>query len=101
MKRPAVIENESLKLMENSIRPYAECYKIPNTSKESDLTVCHICDRGFSARATVPCQEAQCELRYCHSCLVKECKYSKKTARKLPTRTWKCPKCSHKCHCLK
>lgn len=101
MKRPAVIENESLQSMKNSVGSYVEHTKISDKAKEDDLTVCHICDKTFSARATVPCQKPQCELRYCHSCLVKECKYSKKTARKLPTKTWKCPKCAGKCQCLK
>lgn len=73
--------------------------KVPNSSPE--FYRCHYCAVQLDKSVVVRCKDSSCGMSYCRPCLTKQYKYSKKAAKQLPTATWRCPKCTGKCYCLK
>ena len=82
----------------HSNKPHNEKHKVDYTKDE---VKCHYCANTMGKPAKVRCKCPGCSLAYCSVCLVKRYRYCKKVADKLPTRTWRCPKCLEKCPCEK
>lgn len=66
---------------------------------DCESTSCHQC--GITSCGLVRCTDGECGMSFCRPCLCRFYKFSKKAAKLLPTKTWKCPKCTLKCTCLK
>lgn len=62
---------------------------------------CHYCEKVMGQPDDVQCTNPECALSFCQSCLIRYYRYSRKVAKRLPTPTWKCPKCTKKCLCPK
>lgn len=62
---------------------------------------CHCCGRLQKPAGLVRCQNTDCGLHFCRSCLVRKYKFSKRAAKRLPGDTWQCPKCMNQCFCGK
>ncbi len=60
---------------------------------------CHSCKCDCPAEQLVPCRSPGCKLFYCRRCLTSRYKYSKTKSANLPTMSWKCPVCCHRCYC--
>ena len=62
--------------------------------------ICHCCETEKSEVHLIRCQDKNCRLSFCQSCLTRDFKYSRKAIKKLPSANWKCPKCTGK-YCYK
>ena len=63
--------------------------------KVEEVMRCHICNTDANL---VTCMVEE-RNAFCRTCLTGKYKYSKPVAKKLPSRTWKCPICTQKCKC--
>lgn len=70
-------------------------------SQECDIVhlLCHCCKKSWISDYLVPCKTPFCGRLFCYKCLTSRYKYSKAKAARLPTPSWRCPVCTHKCHC--
>eukprot|EP00829_Urostomides_striatus_P021635 TRINITY_DN974_c0_g3_i2.p2 TRINITY_DN974_c0_g3~~TRINITY_DN974_c0_g3_i2.p2 ORF type:complete len:103 (-),score=9.11 TRINITY_DN974_c0_g3_i2:273-581(-) len=73
--------------------------EISLAAKECINSQCHNCGKPFPEKMIVKCKNINCTLGFCRMCLTRHYKFSKKAARFLPTKNWKCPKCTNKCRC--
>ena len=71
------------------------------TKMERDTINCHSCSMAYKLPKVARCRNPQCGEAFCRKCLSGRYKYSKKSAKQLPTSTWRCPKCTNKCLCKK
>jgi hypothetical protein len=90
------IYNRSVVTSTKAIQKKGEC-----CLRKNRKAVRHHCNRSLGESKAVKCKEEKCENRFCRRCLVRYYKYSKEAARMLPSATWKCPKCTSKCVCLR
>lgn len=71
---------------------------LENSSELQDLR-CHQCHESPGRHPQILCSNPICRASYCRRCLSRWYKYAKKLLKKLPSDTWRCPKCQQKCIC--
>eukprot|EP00826_Nyctotherus_ovalis_P038557 TRINITY_DN3619_c0_g1_i8.p2 TRINITY_DN3619_c0_g1~~TRINITY_DN3619_c0_g1_i8.p2 ORF type:complete len:122 (+),score=3.47 TRINITY_DN3619_c0_g1_i8:141-506(+) len=70
-------------------------------SISSFVILCHYCEKVIKDSEDVWCTNINCVEHYCRGCLVRLFRFSRKDVKRLPTRSWKCPKCQRRCCCEK